>query len=211
MRLGLNGLQSTEVPNVDPRVLPTIAVSPALLQWPEPVWSNCHCDSWSSHFIACRMTGQHSLKSSDKSRRARASVWTVQWTGMTLELREKHQMLSQLWCSEVLIPHHAWVRFPRDKGWKRLWYQWSRLQSLGIVPQSLWRNSLKQVSQKLDSLNLSCSSHWVKNWAKSFVESAPDSVLMSYSSCSNSNWYQPYLPRSSFHSFNLVVWRKKWV
>lgn len=20
-------------------------------------------------------------------------------------------------------PTHAWVRFPRDKGWKRLWYQ----------------------------------------------------------------------------------------
>lgn len=78
-----------------------------------------------------------------------------------------------------------------------------RLQSPGILPQSLRRISLKQVSQSPtpDSLNLSCSSM--------ALGSAPDSVLMIYSSSSNSNWmYQPYPSQISFYSFNLV-WRKK--
>lgn len=107
------------------------------------------------------MTGQHTLKSSDRSRRARASVWTVQWTGMTLELREKHQMLAQQWCCRSADPTPCMGAFPRDKGWKRLWYQWSKSVSPGIVPPSLWSNSLKQISQSPtpDSLNLSCSGH----------------------------------------------------
>lgn len=72
MRLGLNGLQSTEVPNVDLRVANYL--SPQLCSSDLSQFGQIATESWSSHFIAHRMTGQHTLKSSDRSRRARASV-----------------------------------------------------------------------------------------------------------------------------------------
>lgn len=76
------------------------------------------------------LTGRHSLKSSGRSRRARASEWTVQWTGVTLELWESNRchptvMLQKCWPHSMLGCLSLGPRDERD-----FWYWWSRLQSL---------------------------------------------------------------------------------
>lgn len=66
--------------DVDPKALPTISVYPALLQWSEPLgWNLGQAISLPIEWLT------------------RASLWSVQWTGMTVELRGKHQMSSQPW------------------------------------------------------------------------------------------------------------------